>query len=177
MEEKYEIRLSGSGGQGLILAGIILAQAAAVYDRKKVVQTQSYGPEARGGASRAEVIISNSEIDYPKVTRPKLFLSLTQESFDKYSGDLEENAIIIVDDTINTGTIEGHILKRPILKTAKEDLGRILVANIISLGICVAASGVVSQGAIEKAVLSRVPKGTGELNLKALKCGLEMGTE
>lgn len=176
MEEKYEIRLSGSGGQGLILAGIILAEAAAVYDGKKVVQTQSYGPEARGGASRAEVIVSNQEIDYPKVTCPNLLLSLTQESFDKYAGDLAKDAIIILDEEI-TAEADSRIIRRPILKTAKEDLGRILVANIVSLGICVAVSGVVSKEAIERAVLSRVPKGTEELNQKALQCGLSMVEE
>lgn len=177
MEERYEIRLSGSGGQGLILAGIILADAATVYDGKKVVQTQSYGPEARGGASRAEVIISNQEIDYPKVTSPQLLLSLTQESFNKYSGDLAEDAIIIIDEEIEAPSSSYRIVKRPIIKTAKEELGRILVANIVSLGICVAVSNIVSQEAIEKAVLSRVPKGTEELNLKALHCGLTMGKE
>lgn len=176
MEERYEIRLSGSGGQGLILAGIILAEAAVVYDGKNVVQTQSYGPEARGGASRAEVIISNEEIDYPKVTSPQLLLSLTQESFNKYTGDLAPDACVIVDDGIDTGSVTARFIKKPILQVAKEELGRILVANIVSLGICVAASKVVSREAIEKAVLSRVPKGTEELNRKALHRGLELGS-
>lgn len=176
MEERFEIRLSGSGGQGLILAGIILAEAAVVYDGKKVVQTQSYGPEARGGASRAEVIISSEDIDYTKVTCPNLLLSLTQESFNKYSGDLAEGATVIVDEEIDTGSVQAHLIRKPILQVAKEDLGRVLVANIVSLGICVAASKVVSQEAIEKAVLSRVPKGTEELNRRALQTGLQMGS-
>ena len=96
MDERFEIRLSGSGGQGLILAGIILAEAA-ILDGKNAVQSQSYGPEARGGASRAEVIISNANIDYPKITNTDVLLSLTEEALLKYKYDLRDTGIIILD--------------------------------------------------------------------------------
>jgi len=94
---RYEIRLSGSGGQGMVLAGLILSEAAGIYDGKFVTQTKSYGPEARGGASRTEVVISTEEIDYPKVMQPDLVLAMTQEAQDKYCQDLKKDGILIVD--------------------------------------------------------------------------------
>src|SRR5512139_2762594 len=97
--ERYEIRLSGSGGQGLILAGVILAEAAGIHDGKYVCQTQSYGPEARGGASKAEVIISDEEIDYPKAMKPDLLLAMNQRSCDTYLFDLKPNGVLVVDST------------------------------------------------------------------------------
>ena len=97
MSFHYEIRLSGAGGQGLILVGKILAEAAAIYDDKNATQSQSYGPEARGGASRSEVIISDSDIDYPKATQIDLLLAMTQEAVDKYAQDVKKDGIILVD--------------------------------------------------------------------------------
>ncbi len=105
--ERYEIRLSGSGGQGLILAGKILAEAAAIYEGLNAVQTQSYGPEARGGASKAEVVISDTEIEYPKAIELDLLLSLTQESCMKYSSDLKEGGILIIDSSFVKDPPEG----------------------------------------------------------------------
>jgi len=99
MEERIETCLSGSGGQGLILAGIILAEAAGIYDGKEAVQTQSYGPEARGGASRSEVVISNSAIDYPKVIKADILLALTQTACDKYVKNLNKDGILVADST------------------------------------------------------------------------------
>ncbi len=97
MPSRYEIRLAGSGGQGLILAGIILAEAAGVYDGKFVCQTQSYGPEARGGASKAEVVISDAEIDYPKAIQPDVLLAMNQKSLDAFSSDLKPGGLLLVD--------------------------------------------------------------------------------
>ena len=97
MGKRYEVRLSGEGGQGLILAGVILAEAAAIYDNKNAIQTQSYGPEARGGACKSEVIISEDEIDYPKATRIDLLLALTQEACDRYAGELKQEGILVAD--------------------------------------------------------------------------------
>src|SRR5210317_2115900 len=98
MSLHYEIRLSGAGGQGLILIGKILAEAAAIYDDMNATQSQSYGPEARGGASRSEVIISDEDIDYPKAVNIDLLLALTQESVSKYYGDLKDGGIMLVDE-------------------------------------------------------------------------------
>jgi len=172
---RYEIRLAGSGGQGLILAGKILAEAAAIYDDKNATQSQSYGPEARGGASKSEVIISDEEIDYPKVTEVDLFLALTQESCDSYSKDLKKDAVLLVDSTYVTRVPEGSykIYKLPITDLAMEKVGNRTVTNIVALGVVVSLSKVVSVPAGESAILARVPKGTEDMNKKAFKAGLE----
>ena len=176
MGKRYEIRLSGSGGQGLILAGVILAEAAAIYDDKNAVQSQSYGPEARGGASKSEVIISEDEIDYPKATDIDTLVALTQEACDKYVVDLKKHGNLIVDEDFVKIIPEGDyiVYKIPFLSKAKNDLGRELVANIVSIGAVVQLTDVVSKKAIETAVLARVPKGTEELNKKALHMGFDL---
>jgi 2-oxoglutarate ferredoxin oxidoreductase subunit gamma len=169
-----QIRLSGSGGQGMLLAGIILSEAAIIND-KNAVQTQSYGPEARGGASKSEVIISDEKIAYPKVTLPDIMLALTQEAYDKYAVDMNDNGILVVDDTITlSGNDKCEVMALPIIKSARDDLGKVIVANIIALGALTKASGVVSEESLEKAVLKRVPKGTEELNKKALQTGFKL---
>ena len=172
---RYEIRLAGSGGQGLILAGKILAEAAAIYDDKNATQSQSYGPEARGGASKSEVIISDEEIDYPKVTEVDLFLALTQESCDSYSKDLKPDGVLLVDSTYVTRVPQGgfKVFKLPITELAIQNIGNRTVTNIVALGIVVSISKVVSVSAAESAILSRVPKGTEDMNKKAFKAGLE----
>ena len=170
--EHHELRLSGSGGQGLILAGIILAEAA-LYDGKNVVQSQSYGPEARGGASKAEVIISEDDINYPKVSNCNILLALTQVACDKYIDGLNKGGALILDSSIMDipDRDDIKIFRVPILKTAKEKLNRPMVANIVALGTVYELTKVVSKESLEKAVLSRVPKGTEELNKKALEEG------
>jgi 2-oxoglutarate ferredoxin oxidoreductase subunit gamma len=173
---RYEIRLSGEGGQGLVLAGKVLAEAAAIYDGRNATQSQSYGPEARGGASRSEVIISDEDIDYPKAVNIDLLLALTQEACDKYWHDLKNDGILIVDSSVVKKLPPGkfRILSLPIIESAREKVGRALVANVVALGIITELSGVVTPKSIESAVMARVPKGTEELNLKALKTGFEM---
>lgn len=174
--DRYEIRLSGSGGQGLILAGIVLAEAAAIYDGKNAIQSQSYGPEARGGASKSEVIISDRDIDYPKATRIDLLLALTQQACDKYCKDLNEEAILVVDTQLvpnpPNGNFRTYVL--PIMGAAKDKVGKSFVANIVALGALVELTGIVSKEAIIKAVLAKVPKGTEGLNKKALEVGFAL---
>lgn len=170
-----ELRLSGSGGQGLILAGIILAEAA-LYDGKNVIQSQSYGPEARGGASKSEVIISDAPIYYPKVNKCDILLSLTQKACDKYIDSLKADGILILDKGVeelpNRDDIKVYSI--PILKTASDELKKAMVANIIALGSICELTKIVNKISLEKAVLSRVPQGTEELNKKALKKGFEL---
>jgi 2-oxoglutarate ferredoxin oxidoreductase subunit gamma len=175
MAFRYEVRLSGSGGQGLILAGKVLAEAAAIYDDKNATQSQSYGPEARGGASRSEVIISDQDIDYPKAENIDCLLALTQESCDKYHGDLKPGGILLVDSQYVKNLPEGDfkVHRVPITGIAERETGKALVANIVALGIVTALSRVVSEEAVRTAILARVPKGTEELNLKAFAAGLE----
>ena len=169
-----QLRLSGTGGQGLILAGIILAEAA-LLDGKLAIQSQSYGPEARGGSSKAEVLISSNPIHYPKVTTPNVVLAMSQEACNKYTKDLKDDGILITDKLFVDKLPEhfkGKVYELPITHTAKEDLGRALVANIVALGALVKLTGVVSTESLTKAVLARVPKGTEALNEKALELGM-----
>ncbi|AQS59084.1 2-oxoacid:acceptor oxidoreductase family protein [Desulforamulus ferrireducens] len=178
MPGTWEVRLSGSGGQGLILAGIILAEAA-IIDGQNVVQTQSYGPAARGGASKAEVIISPEEIDYPKVERPDVFLGLNQESVLKYMTGCKENALAIVDAGLvsQIPPSKARVYALPITETARKQVGRELVANVVALGALTALSGVVSKEAVSTALLRRVPKGTEEMNRKALELGFSLAEQ
>ncbi|MBM7614092.1 2-oxoacid:acceptor oxidoreductase family protein [Alkaliphilus hydrothermalis] len=175
MNKQHEIRLSGSGGQGLILGGIILAEAALI-DGNNAIQSQSYGPEARGGASKAEVIISTEEIDYPKVDKADLLLALTEVAYVKYIKSLKEGGILIVDENVNVEGINPsyRVVQIPIINTATEKIGKSMVANIIALGAIQELSNVVTKEALEKAVLKRVPRGTEELNKAALQAGYEL---
>ena len=167
-----ELRLSGSGGQGLILGGIILAEAA-ILDGKLAIQSQSYGPEARGGSSKSEVLISNKPIHFPKVTKPNLVLAMTQAALDKYAADLPDDGILITDSMLvqEVPARLSRVYELPITATAKEELGRDLFANIVALGAIVELTDVVTKESLVKAVLSRVPAGTEEVNQKALSLG------
>jgi len=179
MSYRYELRFSGSGGQGMILAGIIMAEAASIYDGKNAIQSQSYGPESRGGASRSEVIISDEEIDFPKATSIDAMLAPTQEACTKYYKDIKPGGILLIDSDTVQEVPEGDfkVYSFPIIATAINDLGRAIVANIISLGIMREITGIVSREALEKAVLSRVPPAFVELNKRALQLGFEKGAE
>jgi 2-oxoglutarate ferredoxin oxidoreductase subunit gamma len=171
--DRTEIRLAGEGGQGMILAGIILAEAAAMYDGKNAVQTQSYGPEARGGASKAEVIIANGEIDFPEVIAADALVAMSQEACDKYAGNVKKEGHLIVDaDKVGRVTTT-RAIKLPITRLAIDSTGKSITANVVALGALVGLTGVVSREAIEKAVSARAPKGTQELNLKALAAGFD----
>jgi 2-oxoglutarate ferredoxin oxidoreductase subunit gamma len=174
MTMRYEIRLAGSGGQGLVLAGVILAEAAGIYDGKFVCQTQSYGPEARGGASKAEVVISDGEIDYPKAIRPDVLLALNQKSLDAFLGDLKEGGVLLVDADLVQELPESGALSIPFTRLARE-AGRELMANIVALGALAAITGVVSREALRTAVLARVPAASREMNEQALEAGLAAG--
>jgi 2-oxoglutarate ferredoxin oxidoreductase subunit gamma len=171
MGSRYEIRLSGSGGQGLILMGIILAEAIGIYDGKYVAQTQSYGPEARGGSSKSEVIVSDEEIDYPKAMSVDLHLAMNQKSCDEFYPDLKPEGLLIVDSTFVTQVPTPKAFQIPFTRIAREKFKREVVANIIALGALSQLTPVVSAKAIESAVLARVPKGTEKLNRDALRAG------
>lgn len=170
-----EIRLTGAGGQGLILAGIILAEAA-LFDGMNVVQSQSYGPEARGGASKSEVIISKKDINYPKVDKCDIMLSLTQKGCDKYIDGLKEDGILVIDSSMDFQAKSKNIriVKLPILETASEKIGKSMVANIVALGSLYELTKVVSKESLIKAVSGRVPRGTEELNKIALEEGFNL---
>jgi 2-oxoglutarate ferredoxin oxidoreductase subunit gamma len=174
--DRWEATLAGEGGQGIITAGIILAEAA-VLAGLNTVQTQSYGPESRGGASRAEVVISEGEIDYPKVTHADVLLAMTSEACRRYLGKLKEGGLLVADpdhvEDIPPGRYQ--VVRVPIGRIATQELGRAIVANIVALGVVVELTGIVPAEALERAVLARVPKGTEDLNRRALLRGMEAG--
>jgi 2-oxoglutarate ferredoxin oxidoreductase subunit gamma len=152
--------------------GIILAEAIGIYDGKFVAQTQSYGPEARGGSSKSEVIVSDEEIDYPKAMKPDLLLAMNQKSCDEYYPDLKAEGILIVDSTFVNQPPTSKAFQVPFTRIAREQFKREVVANIIALGALAQLSPIVSPKAMEAAVLARVPKGTEKLNRDALKAGM-----
>jgi len=175
MAERYEIRFSGAGGQGLITAGIILAEAASIVEGKHAVQSQSYGPEARGGASKSEVIISDGPIDYPKATIVDACLAMTQEAADKYANGIKDGGVLLLDSDFVQNEPQGNFktYKFPIIRTAKDDVGREIVGNVVALGAMIALTDVVSREAGEKAVLARVPEAFLDLNKKAYNMGYD----
>jgi len=175
--ERMEIRLAGSGGQGLILAGLILAEAAGLHDNRFVAMGQSYGPEARGGASKAEVIISGQPIDYPLASRVDLFLALTQEAADTYCWDLKPEAWIVVDADLVSHPPTSRAVALPFTAVARDRLNKPMVANVVALGAILQLTGVVSKRALEKALLARVPPGTDALNKKALAAGVKLAKD
>lgn len=171
---RHEIRFSGFGGQGIILAAVILGRAAVMYDNKYAVQTQVYGPEARGGASMSAVIIDDDPILFPKVTAPGIFVIMSQEGFEKYGVDAGEGAVMLVDSSLVHSRPACQCIEVPATREARETLGRDIVANIIMLGALVAATGIVSREAIERAILDSVPKGTESLNTRAVRLGFDL---
>ena len=176
--ERMEIRLVGSGGQGVILASIILAEAA-VNAGKYACQTQSYGPEARGGSCKAETIISEVKISYPEVIKPTFIMALTQNAADKYVKNLSDDAIVVLDSGITPPdeASKYRTYRLPILHTAEYDVGKLLTANIVAVGVINRILDICSYEQLVETVRNRVPKGTEELNLRALKAGNEMDLE
>lgn len=181
MGNRQEVLLTGAGGQGLILASIMLAEAA-VNDNKNVVQSQSYGPEARGGASMAGVIIDIDTIEYPKVVNPTVLLCMNQASFNKYLPMIKPGCVVIVDSTFVRGPFrdEDKIQVYPITSTAKDELKREVVANMLALGVVNAATGLVDRDIFREVIFKLAPKGSGELNQQAFDLGYrlyEQGSE
>ncbi len=176
-KNKNEIRLAGFGGQGIILAGHVLGKAAALHEKVNAVFTQSYGPEARGGACSADVIISSEKIDYPKVSSPDILVFMSEEAKNTYGKVLSEHAKILIDeDLVHLEKIPAGCLlyKIPATRLA-ERLGRKIVANIVMLGFLSSMTGVVKFESIKEALFDSIPEGTEELNLKALEKGYEYG--
>ncbi|MEI7772054.1 MAG: 2-oxoacid:acceptor oxidoreductase family protein [Chloroflexales bacterium] len=172
---RQEIRICGFGGQGVITAAVILGKAAAVYDGKIACQTQSYGPEARGGAASAMVVIDDEPIGYPGVHAADILVAMSQEAFTRYGREVNPDSIIIIDpDTVFSWDIP-HVV-HPVRSTKiAEELGNVVVANIVMLGALTALSGVVSHEAILAATLASVPARFKELNRSALEAGIAAG--
>ena len=177
--QRVEIRCSGSGGQGILLAAAIMAEAAAALGRY-VVQTQSYGPEARGGASKAEVIVSAEPIDYPEVQRPDVSLVLSQAAYEKYAGDTKPGGLLVYDSglvEVDQGDLSLVRHGLPFTQVASDELGKKVVTNIVALGALARISETLPVDAVRDAVLSRVPARFKELNERAFDLGLRLGDE
>ncbi len=176
---RKDLRIAGFGGQGVLMCGIVIAKAASLYDSNYAVQTQSYGPEARGGASRTEVVVSDEEIDYPKVDHPQIFVAMSHEALMKYIDDIEEEAILLIDpdlvyqdeikDIINDKKLQVYTSRAT--ETAENVLGKKIVANIVMLGSFVESTKLISVDAAKQSILDSVPPGTEELNLNAFEEG------
>ena len=173
--KRTEIRLAGTGGQGVILASVILAEAA-VNAGKYACQTQSYGPEARGGACKAETVISDGKISYPEVSDPDFVLALTQKAADKYVRNLKEGAVVVLDSHVKVPeeAYSHELYHLPILDTAEKEIGRAVTANIVAVGVINRILEICSFQQLTETVRNRIPKGTEEINLKALDAGNTM---
>ena len=175
---RLEIRLAGFGGQGIIRAGLMLAMASCIYEGKNAVQTQSYGPESRGGACKSEVVISDEDIDYPKVVEPDILVVLSQEAYNAYVETVKKGGLLLLDpgmvplrESKNVGV---RVFMIPAAKIA-EQLGKTIVANVVMLGALVSITKIIGIEAFRKSLLSNIPKGTEKLNLAALRKGYEYG--
>lgn len=174
---RIEIRFAGFGGQGIIKSGIITATAACIHEGKNAVQTQSYGPESRGGACKSEVVISEDEIDFPKVVEPEILVLMSQHAYNDYIDDVKAGGIVVLDPDMIPREKESKgvkVFRVPATKIA-EEIGRKIVANIVMLGAFVAITGVLDENAVRESVKENIPKGTEELNLAAFQKGYDYG--
>jgi len=167
------MHFTGAGGQGVILCSIILAEAA-FLEGKNVAQSQSYGPEARGGLCQAELIIDAEKIVYPKLTRANFLLALTQASLDRFGSDTADDALIVIDNSLSAPD-DDNLVALPILQTAAEVVGNPLTANIVAAGAVNALLGIASDALMEQAVRMHIPWGTEQINLLALSEGWKIG--
>ena len=175
--EVTEIRISGYGGQGVVLAGQLLGKAASLYDGKSAVFTQSYGPEARGGASCADVVVSSAPVDYPLVGSPDVLVALFQEAYMKYRPLMKPGGLLILEsDLVHVKTDEAPHHRVPATKIA-EGLGRKIVANVVALGYLVGATNVVAREAVEESIRATVKKQTIDLNLRAFDAGFTLAAK
>ncbi len=174
-----EIKIGGFGGQGVILSGMIIGKAAAIFDNRNATLIQSFGPEARGSACSAQVIVSDEPILYPYVTKPEILVVMSQEAYDRFLPELDPNGFLLVEeDLVKLSDVPSTISVYGIPATRfAEELGRRLVLNIVMVGFFTAVSKLINAGAMRKAVEDTVPQGTQELNLKAFERGYAFGSE
>jgi len=174
---RLEVRVAGFGGQGIIRAGLILAMAASLFEDKHAVQTQSYGPESRGGSCKSEVVISDEEIDFPKALEPDILLVMSQAAYTRYIDTLKNGGTLILDpDMIPQQKEKLNLRVYPVPATKMaEELGKTIFANVIMLGALTAITNIVNKEAMKNAILSNIPKGTEKLNTEAFEKGYAYG--
>lgn len=175
---RYEVRIGGFGGQGVVTMAVVMGETASLFDKKFVVQTQSYGPEARGGASKSEIVIDEEEIDYPKVQAPDVFIAMSRAAYLEYIDGLKENGVLIVDEDLVE--IEGElpegvkVYKIPATRIADEEVGTKQATNVVMIGAFAAITGMLSEKGLRKRIEERWPRFV-ETNIKALELGMKAG--
>ena len=169
---RREVKISGFGGQGVVLAGYILGKACSLYEGLEAVMTQSYGPEARGGASSSNIVVSDEPIDYPFVQRPDILVALSQEAYTRFRAQAKPEAICVIDEDLVTPFEDDQPLRVPATRLA-EELGRRIVANVVMLGFFTAVSDLVQRSSMEEAIKSSVKDKTIPLNLQAFETGFD----
>ncbi|MFW9846503.1 MAG: 2-oxoacid:acceptor oxidoreductase family protein [Candidatus Thorarchaeota archaeon] len=175
---RYEVRIGGFGGQGVVTMAVVMGETASLYDNKFVVQTQSYGPEARGGASKSEIVIGDEEIDFPKVQNPDVFIALSRAAYLEYIGGLKDDGILIIDEDLVE--IEGDlppgvkVYKVPATRIADEEVGTKQATNVVMIGAFTAITGKLSVKGLKKRIEERWPRFV-DTNLKALDLGMKAG--
>ena len=174
--ERCRMVFSGSGGQGVITAAIILAEAAVLYEGLEAVQTQAYGAAARGGATRSDVIIADTPINFPKVVQPNVLVCLTQEAYNKFVGIIRPGGLLVTDSRFVQPNLKVDAIQRqlPMYKTVMEEIGKPIVFNICMLGALLGLTDLVRPEAIMKVLEERIPPGFLEMNRKALQLGLNL---
>ncbi len=177
--KRLRVVFSGAGGQGVITAAIILAEAAVIYEGLNATQSQSYGAAARGGSTRSDIIISGNEIDFPGVTQPNVLVCLTQQSYNDYSPIIRPGGTLLSDSRFVTPIkkVDAKQLQLPMYETVMDNLGKPIVFNICVLGALVGLTGMIKPESLLKAIHDRVPKDFIELNTRAFEMGLEMGAD
>lgn len=177
MRQRYRLVFSGSGGQGVITAAIILAEAAVLYEKRNAVQTQVYGAAARGGATRSDVVISDEKINYPKVIQPNILVCLTQEAYSKFAAIIRPGGTLISDPRFVTTQrkVDAVQYELPMYENIMARLEKPIVFNTCMLGAVVGLTSVVGLGAVEKVLEQRLPAPFMDLNRRALKLGFDLG--
>ena len=179
-DERTEIRLAGFGGQGIIMMGYVIGKAYSIFEGYEATLTQSFGPEARGGACSAQVVLSKGKVLYPYVVKPDIFVAMSQEAFNKYYPTLKDDGILIIEEElvqIKDLKPGQKLFKIPATRFAEEKVGRRLTLNIVMCGFFTAVTGIVSPEAMKKSIEASVPPGTEEMNLKAFDVGYNYGKE
>jgi len=176
---RVRLVFSGSGGQGVITAAIILAEAAVIYEGKNATQSQSYGAAARGGSTRSDIIISDSEIDFPEVTEPNILVCLTQEAYNSYSSIIRPGGLLLTDSRYVqlTRKVDAKQIELPMYDSVMEKIGKPVVFNICVLGALIGITEVVKPQAVMATVIDRVPKDFVDLNNRAFDLGLVLGAQ
>ena len=177
--ERNRLVFSGSGGQGVVTASIILAEAAVLHENLMAVQSQSYGPEARGGATRSDIIISNSEINYPKVIQPNVLVCLTQKAYNKFYPIIRPGGLLISDTRFvkTERKVDAQQIELPMFQTVLDKIGKPIVFNICVLGVVIMLTDLVKPESIRKVLKARIPSNFLEMNFSALKLGIELAEE